>query len=43
MSAGDRELGGIAQFELRFSLPGGSAAELGEQPFLYGVTQVVVL
>jgi hypothetical protein len=43
MNADDRELGGIAKYELRFSLPGESAAELGEQPFWYGVTQLVVL
>jgi hypothetical protein len=44
ISEGDRELGGIAQFGLRFSLPDDAAAALGdEQPVLSWVDQVVVL
>jgi hypothetical protein len=44
-SRGDRELGGIAQYELRFSFPHGAVAALDEDQLsrLTEVTQVVVL
>jgi hypothetical protein len=43
-SRGDRELGGIAQYELRFHLPSKAVEALGEEePFLVWVSQVVVL
>jgi hypothetical protein len=45
LSRGDRELGGLAQYQLRFSLPSetGAALVLEGKPSLQWVTQVVVL